>query len=214
MGRAGRALAVLFVVAAVALIPLRARAQSPTPMQPPPPPTSSDFNITYSEFKLGLWAHDIGFLGGKEDGVDINPELLLASPIPDAWVNQVTPWLRWMLQPRPTLGASISTAGETDQFWVGPSWAWMLTRNIFNPGDGFYVNYFFGPGFNDGNIGESNPHRKALGAHILFREAIDFGYQINPTWSVSLYMDHISNGGFAKYNQGLNDIGVRLGFRF
>jgi hypothetical protein len=171
-------------------------------------------NITGTEIKLGLWDHDVRFLGGREHGADINGELLWQSPVPESFVEAMPWWTRWTLQPRPTIGAAINTAGQTDQFYVGPSWGWMLLPDIVNPGDGIFANYFFGPGFNDGQLNGSNPQRKALGSHILFREALDLGYQFNPTWNVSLYIDHISNGGFAKYNQSINDVGLRLGYRF
>lgn len=35
-------------------------------------------NLTYREIKLGVLAHDVHFLGGKESGADINPELIFA----------------------------------------------------------------------------------------------------------------------------------------
>ncbi len=185
-------------VALAALMPVRSYAQ----------------NITYSEFKFGIWDHDTHAFGGKERGADINPEVILASPIADEMLANAPPWLRWALQPRPTIGAAINTAGDTDQFYLGANWAWMLARNIIGPEDGIFLGYFFGPGFNDGKIVTRDPNRKSLGSHILFREALDFGYQINPLYSVSLYIDHISNGGLAKQNQSINDLGVRFGVRF
>ena len=60
----------------------------------------------------------------------------------------------------------------------------MRARGIIGPEDGIFLGYFFGPGFNDGNIVTRDPNRKSLGSHVLFREALDFGYQINPTYSV------------------------------
>jgi hypothetical protein len=90
----------------------------------------------------------------------------------------------------------------------------MLLNNIVNPGDGIEFSYFFGPGFNDGKIKSSSDARKSLGSNVLFREAFELGYQINPTWEVSTYIDHISNGGLAKENQSINDVGLRLGYRF
>jgi hypothetical protein len=89
-----------------------------------------------------------------------------------------------------------------------------LLRDIINPDDGIVLGYFFGPGFNDGETRSSSDNRKSLGSHVLFREALDLGYQINAVWEISAYIDHISNGGFAKENQSINDIGLRLGFRF
>src|ERR1700688_793765 len=34
-------------------------------------------NLTYGEVKFGVLAHDAGFLGGKEHGVDLNPEIIM-----------------------------------------------------------------------------------------------------------------------------------------
>jgi hypothetical protein len=185
---------------AAALLPTRSQAQTQ--------------NITYSEFKFGVWDHDVHFLGGKEHGADINPEVIFASPITSDMIANAPWWLYWTLQPRPTIGGAINTAGDTDQAYVGATWSWFLTQNIINPGDGIVLGYFFGPGFNDGKIQSHTSDRKALGSHVLFREAFDLGYQINPTWEVSVYLDHISNGGLARENQSINDIGLRLGYRF
>jgi hypothetical protein len=61
-------------------------------------------NITYGALKLGILKHDVSFLGGREPGVDINPELILPSPIPDSWAADVPWYLRFATQPRPKLG--------------------------------------------------------------------------------------------------------------
>ena len=197
-GLAQACLVIVLAIAMAALYPACSQAQ----------------NLTYSEFKFGVWDHDVHFLGGKEHGVDINPEVIFGSPITDDMIAGAPAWLHWALQPRPTIGAAINTAGDTDQFYVGATWSWMLMSNIINPGDGIVFGYFFGPGFNDGEIQSTSDNRKSLGSHILFREALDLGYQINPTWEISVYLDHISNGGLAKANQSINDLGLRLGYRF
>ena len=171
-------------------------------------------NLTYSEVKLGVLAHDVHFLGGKEGGVDLNPELIFQSPVADAWAAGVPAYLRWMVQPRPTVGGEINTAGFTDQAYVGATWTWQLASNLLQPGDGIALGYFFGPAFNDGDIIATAPNRKSLGSHVLFREALELGYRINPVYQISGFVDHVSNGGLAKQNQSINDLGVRFGFRF
>jgi lipid A 3-O-deacylase len=186
------------VVVLAALHPVRSQAQ----------------NITYSEFKFGVWDHDVHFLGGKEHGVDINPEYIFASPFTDDMIAGLPDWLHFALQPRPTIGVAINTAGDTDQYYLGGTWSWFLTRNIVLPQDGIVFSFFFGPGFNDGYIGPAPNNRQALGSPLLFREAAELGYQINETWEISTYLDHISNGGLAKYNESINDLGLRLGYRF
>ena len=51
-------------------------------------------------------------------------------------------------------------------------------------------------------------------ANRLFREALELGYRINPVYQISLLVDHVSNGGLAKQNQSINDLGIRFGVRF
>lgn len=178
------------------------------------PAAAAAQNLTYNEFKLGILGHDVDFLGGKEGGVDINPEISFASPVPDAWAATVPAYLRWMVQPRPTIGGEINTAGFTNQAYVGATWSWLLASNVVQPADGLVLSYFFGPGFNDGDIVATAPNRKSLGSHILFREALELGYLITPVYQVSGFIDHVSNGGLAKENQSINDVGIRFGVRF
>ena len=179
----------------------------------PPSPARAQ-NVTYSEFRFGILDHDARFLGGKEKGVDINPEVNWQSPVSDAWAATVPPWIRWAVQPRPTIGGEINTSGYTNQAYIGANWAWRLASNVFLPSDGIILGYFFGPGFNDGKISSTRPDRKSLGSHVLFREALDLGYEFMPGWQISAFVDHVSNGGLAKQNQSINDVGARLGVRF
>jgi len=172
-------------------------------------------NLTYGELKFGVMKHDISIAGGREKGIDLNPEVIFPSPIPDAWVAQVPWYLGWMIQPKPTMGAMFNLSGFTNQYYFGATWTWQLASNVLMPGDGVTFGLFFGPGFNDGQITLApDPARKALGSNVLFREAFEVGYQINPVWTISAYFDHVSNAGFARYNQSLNELGARIGMRF
>jgi hypothetical protein len=171
-------------------------------------------NITEGALKLGVLKHDARFFGGVEPGIDINPEVIFWSPIPDSWATKVPWYLRFAVQPRPTIGGMINTAGATNQIYFGMTWSWLLASDVINSGDGLTFGIFFGPGFNDGHLQPSGPDRKALGSHVLFRPAIEFGYRITPQYEISVYADHVSNAGFARFNQSLNEIGGRLGIRF
>ena len=196
--RGGGWLGLVLAAAAAFLAPAGAHAQ----------------NLTYSEVKLGVLAHDVHFLGGKEGGVDINPELIFQSPVSDAWAAGVPWYLHWMVQPRPTIGGEFNTAGFTNQYYFGATWTWQLASNVLMPGDGVTFGIFFGPSFNDGDIIGKAPNRKSLGANVLFREAFELGYRITPVYQISGFLDHVSNGGLAKQNQSINDVGVRFGVRF
>ncbi|HWB51304.1 MAG TPA: acyloxyacyl hydrolase [Stellaceae bacterium] len=182
------------------LVPSRSQAQN--------------INYTFGELKFGVWDHDTKALKGREKGVDLNPEVIFGSPIDDDMVADVPWWVHWLTQPRPTIGAAFNTDGLTNQYYLGGTWSWWLTRNLINPGDGIVFGFFFGPGFNDGQLHNGDSEHKALGSHVLFREAAELGYQIDERWQISGYLDHISNGGLAKENQSINDLGIRIGFRF
>ena len=187
--------------AALALSPAALSAQTVT-------------NLTYGELKFGVLAHDAKPLGGKEHGVDFNPELIMPSPVTDAWAASLPGYLRWMVQPRPTFGGEVNSSHYTDQFYFGATWTWEFWNNVFQPGDGIIASYFFGGALNDGEIVSTRPDRKSLGSHILFREALELGYRINPVITITGFIDHVSNAGFARYNQSINDLGARIGFRF
>lgn len=191
-------LRILGLAAAAALVPAAGQAQ----------------NLTYSEAKLGILVHDAHFLGGKEHGADFNPEIILASPVADSWAAGLPWYLRWMVQPRPTLGAELNTAGFTNQYYFGATWTWQLVGNLVRPDDGITFGIFFGPGFNDGKTVTSDPSRKSLGSNVLFRESFELGYRITPTYQISAYIDHVSNAGLARHNQSLNEVGGRFGIRF
>jgi hypothetical protein len=171
-------------------------------------------NLTYGEAKLGVLAHDVHFLGGKEHGVDINPEVIFPSPISDAWVATLPAYIRWALQPRGTLGGEFNTGKYTNQYYFGATWTWQLVSSILRPDDGITFGIFFGPSFNDGNLRTSRADRKSLGSNVLFREALEVGYRINPVYQISAFIDHTSNAGLARENQSINDVGVRFGIRF
>jgi len=196
-----RCLALVGAAAALALHPAGTRAQTLT-------------NLTYGEVKFGVLAHDAGFLGGKEHGVDLNPELIMPSPVADAWAASLPGYLRWMVQPRPTFGFEANTSRYTNQFYFGTTWTWQLCSNVLQPGDGITGGIFFGGSLNDGEIVSNKSDRKNLGSHLLFREALELGYRINPVWQISAFVDHVSNAGTARYNQSINDVGARLGIRF
>ena len=91
------------------------------------PPTTSKYtpisNLGYlSEIRGGILVHDEGlFSRNKEDGIDTNFEVLFKSPsILDA-----------VYSPRPHLGATLNSAGNTSQAYLGLTWDWDFYRNYF-----------------------------------------------------------------------------------
>jgi hypothetical protein len=57
--------------------------------------------------------------------------------------------------------------------------------------------------------------RAALGARVLFRESLSIGINIGEHMTVSATVEHLSNGSFfTEVNNGLTNVGVRLGYKF
>lgn len=170
--------------------------------------------LALDEVKLAVLPHDPSLLGGKEGGADVNGELLFASPVRDAVAEAVPAFLRWMVRPRPYFGFEANTSGYTSQGYFGLTWTWQLARNLLRSGDGVEFGIGFGPAFNNGLIRSERTDRQNLGSHVLFHVSFELGYRITPRYTVSAFLDHSSNAGFARENQSLNDVGLRFGLRF
>lgn len=150
------------------------------------------------ELRLGLSAHDISFLGhGKEDGVDGVAEVLFESPslLEPIWA------------PRPHVGLAVNTAGDTSQLYAGLTWS-------FEPVQHLFVEFSLGGAVHDGKLSGDELERKQLGSRALFRESLAIGWRINERHSLMVVFDHESNARLAEYNEGLNNLGVRWGYRF
>lgn len=197
------ALAALGVATLLVLAPTRVVAQT-SPAQA----STAPINII-DEVKIGVLAHDVGFLTHHvESGPDVNVETLFISP----------DFLSIIGSPRPHIGADINTAGNTSDGYFGLTWGVTLVQNLVRDGDGIFVNGSLGGAIQDGFVGsattEPPPGRKFLGSVALFRESAEIGYQITPVVSVSALLDHISNADLAPRNAGITSAGARLGFKF
>jgi lipid A 3-O-deacylase len=169
------------------------------------PLSASAQNKIVDEVKVGVLAHDVGFLGHHlEKGPDVNLEMLFTPPDVLAIIGS----------PRPHIGADINTAGNTSDGYFGLTWGIMLLQSLFNPGDGIFANGSLGGAVHDGFIDSGPPNRKLLGSRVLFRESAELGYQLVPGISVSALLDHISNANLGRHNMGITSAGARLGFRF
>ena len=157
------------------------------------------------EIKFGVLAHDVALFDEHvEAGADINLEALFTSP----------DFLGVIGSPRPHLGGSINTAGNTSVGYFGLTWGITLLENLWTPGDGVFANGSLGGALHSGYNSSAPPGRKTLGPIALFRESLELGYQVTPAFSVSGYLDHMSNANLAAQNAGLTDAGIRFGFRF
>ena len=151
-----------------------------------------------SELRLGLLYHDVGIVSeSTEEGADVNFEALFASP----------GFLEIIFSPRPHLGVSINTAGDTSQVYGGLTWALDLWGGLF-------VEFAFGGSVHDGELDANRTDKNDLGCRILFREALELGWRFGGHHSISVMADHISNAGFCSDNDGQDTAGIRYGYKF
>jgi len=157
------------------------------------------------EVKLGVLGHDVRFLGDHvEPGADLNVEVLFSTPA----------FLRVLWAPRPHLGLSLNTAGATNYAYVGLTWSGRPWRPLLTLPEGLFAAGSLGGGIHDGHLNSAPPDRKVLGSRLLFRESVEAGYQLTRSVSLSVMLDHLSNAGLAPHNQGLTNVGARVGVTF
>lgn len=151
-----------------------------------------------SELRIGVLAHDVGAFGRKkEEGTDINAEVLFTSP----------EFLEVVFSPRPHLGITVNTGDDTSQVYAGLTWDWTFW-------DPFFVEGTLGFAVHDGETDIESREKKALGCKLLFRESVSLGARFLDSHSISASLAHISNAKLCEKNEGLDTFGVRYGYSF
>lgn len=152
----------------------------------------------FSELRGGVLAHDFGpFSHRKEEGVDINAEVLFISP----------DFMDIIWSPRPTVGGSFNSSGDTSQAYMGLTWEWDFLEQAF-------FSFFWGGAVHNGEKNANVPDKKDLGCRVLFRESIDLGWRFTGNHALMVHFDHISNAKICDENEGLESLGLRYGYRF
>ena len=152
------------------------------------------------ELKVGALDHDVanlwsGFRREKES-LDINIDAQL-SPSMQLFFGTL----------RPAVGGTINTEGLTSIGYVDARWT-------IESASGLFFALGLGAAVHDGNIGREDPTRKALGSRVLFHIPLEFGYRFDAHNSISAYFEHTSNAYTQTYNEGMDRLGVRYGYRF
>jgi lipid A 3-O-deacylase len=167
------------------------------------------------ELRLGVLDHSADFLNDTvEHGVDINGEVLFHAI---DWFTDASRsgWAKVLLTPRPTVGASINTSGGTSAEYLGLTWTVTYASDLFKQGDTLFGDFGFGGAIQDGRVGPGgDPDEIEFGSRGLFHLSGDFGYRFDSHIGLSVYFEHYSNGGLASPNPGLNNIGMRVSYRF
>ena len=182
--------------------PLARDAAQTVAQQPAAAPAEAGERAAFgfiSDVRLGVFIHDAGIFGRrKEESEDVNLELTFVSP----------DILGFLWSPKPHLGVTINTGGDTSQAYAGVTWEFWFF-------DDFFFDFSFGISVHDGETETAELDRKELGSQVLFRGAIDLGWNFYKRDSISFYLDHISHGGILDdKNEGLDTLGVRYIYRF
>lgn len=158
------------------------------------------------EVRVGVFGQSWGGPGSdKEQTPSVNLEALFHSPR----------FLSVIGAPRPHLGATIAAdLDATHQFYGGLEWDFSL-------GGRFFAAVSTGIAVHTGET-KFDPIADAarandtvfLGCRVLLRGGADLGYKLTERASLSLHINHISNAGMCAPNEGLDNAGIRLGYRF
>ena len=162
-----------------------------------------------SEIRFGVLKHAVALVGNtpKETGIDGNIEVLFNSPN----------WLNFLWAPRPMMGASAnSSSTNTDIVYSGLTWEW-------NPWSALILDFSFGFAIHNGELKydagtvfpeDAGRHRE-FGCRWLFRESFEGGWLFEDRHALTLMWSHYSHGGLCDdKNEGLDNVGLRYGYRF
>ena len=166
------------------------------------------------EVRLGVVKHNICVLdcnnADKEDGPNINGEILFNSP----------DFLSWAFNPQPYVMASANTAGKTSFGAVGLAWQWQFADTwSFEPALGYAIH----DGSNESPFPQGSPEGDAftqenvlLGSDDLFRTSFALNKDLGDNWGLQLMYEHLSHGQILGNgrNQGLDNLGVRVRYSF
>jgi hypothetical protein len=100
-------------------------------------------------------------------------------------------------------GTSLAYAGLTWEYNFRPSW---------------FVDGSVGLAVHDGDPLQEDEQtlreaetEKAMGCRVVFHLGVGAGYRISPHWNVAAHYEHLSNGTICGSNEGLENIGIRIG---
>src|SRR3546814_3552649 len=126
-------------------------------------------------------SHDVSVLGSNEEkGIDVNAEILFASP----------EFLSAIWSPRPHLGLDINTAGDTSQLYLGLTWRW---QPFEFPLWGAFSTGGWTPTGEPGNSTSAKEH----GSRALFPPALTIVSDLADQWGKPVYFTPISNATLA-----------------
>lgn len=158
---------------------------------------ASSASAGVNEVRGGFYAHDIAGPAHEDDAVNINGEILFDSP----------DFLSWAFSPRPRLGATLNTNGDTSLAYLDLGWTIDLTDTLF-------LDFSVGGAVHDGELDSAARDENSYGCRANFHESISLGYRMSSAWSVMVTAEHMSNAWLCEPNDGITNVGARVAYSF
>ncbi len=175
--------------------------------------------VRAGEVLAGVYAHGVGTKQSQEGGVD---------PLLGYRTDEIDS-LWWLGKPSVHVIVAGNTNVSTDFIAAGFNWRFNITHDhrwYVRPGIGLAyttgkadVGNAFAPGLSPQEM-DRRRHisltRIDFGSNVLFEPEVALGYQVSEHWAAEISYFHLSNGQILHQgvNQGLDDIGARLAYRF
>lgn len=155
----------------------------------------------FDTVRVGAFAHNTGM--EEEGDVAVSGHVMTSrigatSATPESFVD-------FLLTPRLHAGFMANTAGNTSYGYAGLTWRADLIA-------GFFAELEFGGAVN--NFKDA-PDRIDMGCHLTFRESAGLGYRFSEHFDLIASVEHASHADLCDAeNDGVTEVGVRLGYRF
>ncbi|HEX8064127.1 MAG TPA: acyloxyacyl hydrolase [Allosphingosinicella sp.] len=157
--------------------------------------------VSAQEVFGGVFAHDVDTplnLRGIEPGVDVQA----------GWRGARIRGLHSVGAPSPYAFAALNSTGDAHYAAAGLSW---------KLGGELYLRPGFGLAVHTGPIHpDPSEPRRSFGSRVLLEPELSVGYQFSERVSAEASWVHMSHGGLfnSRQNPGIDNIGVRLNYRF
>ena len=135
---------------------------------------------------------------------------------------KVSDLFSFIWSPRPHIGISYNSSGDTSQAYLGLTWEWSFL-------DGWFAEYGLGGMIHDGHLLGVDDETKSLGCRLLFREPANVGYRFYKRHALMFHFNHSSNARLCEkntsdgsaegrhdviVNEGFENVGIRYGYMF
>ena len=115
---------------------------------------------------------------------------------------------RWLGSPRPSIGTVINFSGHESVLHAGLDWHLPLGSSAF------YLEGGIGLGIHNGYLNNAPPPFHNTGCRTLFHWQYGAGVNLSEHVTLTAEWQHVSSIGVCSPNQGINDLGITVGWKF